>query len=113
MARWENEDVSGLNLPDAEQVTTEYHDKNGNMSTEKTGVVKLSSITQDGKESKKYYIKFFRGDFIDPHSVDYNVKTGIFVFKKVNKKTYDEYMRYLKTKNRLYFTRSRRLYMEN
>ena len=114
MARWENEDVSNLNLPDKEETEIEYYDKYGNTAQEKVAVVKVTHTKQGDKTiGKRYYVKFFRGELVDPHSIDYNKKTKMFTFKKVSEKTYNQYMKYLKTKNTLYFTRSRRLSREN
>lgn len=61
--------------------------------------------------SKEYYfIWFWRGDIHDPYGPDILRKSQQFIskFTKVNKETFDNYFRYLKTKNRLYLTRAKR-----
>jgi hypothetical protein len=110
MARWENEDVSDLDLPDPTQVKKTYFDKNGKITTDD----KLTfAIAVDVDEKDSYYIKYSRGEIVDPHHVDYNFKNKNYtVFKKVCKEAFDMYHKFLQTKNRLYFTRARRYLME-
>lgn len=110
MARWENEDVSGLNLPDPQEVEKTYFDKSGN-NCEKSSAYAMQYVSEN---SIFFYIRFSRGELIDPHSIDSNTKLKNNPdFKKVKKTCFENYIKYLKTKNRLYFTRSRRLAMEN
>ena len=113
MARWENEDVSGLNLPDENKTNVEYYDKFGKLSTEDIAYAKYVS-TWSGLENlgERWYIKFYRGEIVDPHMIDSNAKNKtIQKFKKVSKQAFNAYLTYLKTKNRLHFTHSRRLAM--
>lgn len=110
MARWENEDVSGLNLPEPQKVEKIYFDKSGSSCDEKSAYA-MECVSES---SSFFYIRFSRGELIDPHSIDSNTKLKNNPdFKKVKKPCFDNYIKYLKTKNRLYFTRSRRLAMEN
>ena len=113
MARWENEDVSGLNLPERTQTLIHYYGKGGTLCEEKLSFAKTVVTQSNGLESVKHYVRFTRGELVDPHSVDYNLKTQLATFKKVNEKSFNQYIKYLETKNRLYFTRSRRLSQEN
>lgn len=113
MARWENEDISGLNLPDENKTIVEYYDKNGKVSIEEVAYAKYIS-TWSGLENigERWYIKFSRGELIDPHNIDSNTKNkNIQKFKKVSKQAFNAYLTYLKTRNRLHFTKSRRLAM--
>jgi len=110
MARWENEDLTGLNLPDPETVSRVYLDKNGNETEDEN--IAFAKISQSG-EKNNYYIKYNRGEIIDPHHTDSNGrKNSNATFRKVNKKTFDTYNKFLKTKNLLYFTMARRMVME-
>lgn len=111
MARWENEDVSGLNLPDPVNIASVYLDKNGKETdTEQFAVAKVT--TADDK--KTYYIRYGRGEIIDPHHIDINFQRNdsYYKFKKVDQKAFDTYIKFLMTKNRLYFTMTRRIVME-
>ena len=111
MARWENENVSGLNLPDETKTSTEYYNRHGKTCSEKASVTKIVTTTTD-KTSIRYYIKFSRGEFIDPHAIDQNYSSSTSVFKRVKEDVYFMYVKYIESKNRLYFTRARRKYME-
>ena len=110
MARWENEDLNGLNVPDPPERSIKYIDKNGSECKENVAVAK--TINEDDK--KAYYILYGRGEIVEPHQIDTNFaknKTA-YSFKKVTEQAFAAYNKYLKTKNRLYFTNARRLVME-
>lgn len=115
MARWENEDVSGLNIPEPVKSKVEYLNKEArDCKDERHAYIKKISTTMPDKSIfVKHYIRFYRGELVDPHATDSNLKSKTPEFKKVSEDCYNFYLRYLSTKNRLYFTRSRRLYMEN
>lgn len=111
MSRWENEDVSGLNLPDPDTIVYTFLDKNGKeIENEQQAVAKIASLNT----KNTYYIKYGRGEIIDPHHVDTNVYKNdkYYVFKKVTETAFASYKKFLTTKNRLYFTTARRLIME-
>ena len=111
MARWENEDVSHLNLPDPDFETFTFYGLHGLVVHDNN---KALAMNVETSKSNKYYIKFTRGELVDPYTVDNNFRSNKnLTFKKVSEKSFSEYLRYLKTKNRLYFTKSRRLAMEN
>jgi len=109
MARWENEDISGLNLPDPEITNFTFYGANACILRDKEKALAIKSHTGN---STRYYIRFSRGELFDPYTVDSNRKLDI-KFKKVSQKSFEEYIKYLESKNRLYFTKSRRLAMEN
>ena len=67
MARWENEDVSGLNIPDPVKVETTFLDLNGKETTADQAIAK-STKASDG--SQKYFIKYGRNELLDPHQID-------------------------------------------
>ena len=115
MARWENEDISDLNIPDAPSVEEIFIDTNGKESSEEKGVAK-SVKSSDG--SSQYYIKYGRSELLDPHQADSSYASTrrhahMYKFKKVSEKTFEVYKKYLTSKNRIYFTRARRFLMEN
>ena len=110
MARWENEDVSDLNLPDPEHVSRVYLGKSGESVEEKNAFAYTASTAS----YKSYHILYDRGEIINPYNDRFTKSSSVSrKFKKVSKECFDFYMKYLKTKNNLYFTRSRRLAMEN
>lgn len=115
MARWEDEDVSGLNIPDPFVSVVKLIGKQGkDCNDERSAYIKTISTTMPDKSVfVKHYVRFYRGELVDPHATDSNLKSKIPEFKKVSEDCYKFYLKYLNTKNRLYFTRSRRLYMEN
>jgi hypothetical protein len=115
MARWENEDVSELGIPEPITSNVEYFNKTGEKCEDMrySFAKTISTTTSSSDVLVKYYIRFNRGELVDPHSTDYNIKSKTPEFKKVSEDCYKLYKKYLATKNRLYFTRSRRLFMEN
>ena len=114
MARWENEDLSELDVPDSVKMIIEFYDKVGmGCENDKVAFAKRVTTEAEDRTSIRYYVRFSRGELVDPHAIDYNLKTQLSDFKKVNEKSFNQYVKYLETKNRLYFTRSRRLSQEN
>jgi len=95
------------------------YDENGKILTEKNSqncVAKMTFDKDRGENTAFYFIKMHRGQLLDPHSNDKNIsqiKRRAFIERRVNAKCFDNYVKYLQTKNRTYFTRSRRLSMEN
>tara|TARA_R100000008_G_scaffold33121_1_gene18698 strand:+ start:1685 stop:2032 length:348 start_codon:yes stop_codon:yes gene_type:complete len=115
MARWENEDVSDLNLPDPEKIETTFIGLHGEETTEDKAMAKR---VESSNGSVRFYVKYGRNELLDPHNADSSFavarrRTHLYKFKKVSKDTFDNYTTYLKNKNRLYFTKARRLVMEN
>lgn len=115
MARWENEDVSDMNIPDPPTVTEVFIDLNGDESLEKNAVAKSIKSSDN---SLRYYIKYGRNELLDPHQADSSYASSrrrehMYKFKKVSEKTFEMYEKYLKSKNRIYFTKARRFLMEN
>ena len=51
MARYENENTSGLLLPAQDEVITQYIDKTGNLGQEHSAVAKITRVTD--KENQK------------------------------------------------------------
>jgi len=82
----------------------------GNVVDETMALAKVIMINNN----EYYLIWFWRGDLYDPYGPDILRRSQQFIskFKKVNKETFDNYFRYLKTKNRLYLTRAKRSSME-
>ena len=114
MARWENEDVSGLNVPEPERLETDFIDLNGKCVAEANAVAKA---VKSSNGSTTYYIKYGRNELLDPHQTDSSYASSrrqshMYKFKKVSEKTFQSYAKYLESKNRLYFTKARRFLME-
>ena len=110
MARWENEDLSGLNIPEPAKVTETFYGKGADVAEPKVAFAKI--IAHGDRET--YYVKSGRGYLLDPYHVDrLTHNRSFFDFKKVNKNIFDLYMEYLKSTSRIFLTRARRLMMEN
>tara|TARA_Y100000296_G_C5179860_1_gene263080 strand:- start:9052 stop:9390 length:339 start_codon:yes stop_codon:yes gene_type:complete len=110
MSRWENEDVSNLNLPDPDIPQETFFGKDGTVTTNDKGLAKVVRLA----DKDTFYLKHGRGEILDPYSIDTFRHNGpSFKFKRVSQASFDAYMRYLNTHNRLYFTQARRLIMEN
>ena len=110
MARWEDEDLTGLNIPDPDDFNESLFDKTGKETkNEQIAFAKTSTVN----DNKTHYLKYGRGEIVDPHQIDANSRNShLYSFKRVNEQAFEQYMTYLKTKNRLYFTRARRILME-
>jgi hypothetical protein len=109
MAKWEDEDVSNLNLPDPQYTERKFYGAKGVETEEKNA---LASLVETGK-SQSYYVLYDRAEVVDA----YNDRLTRSIsqtrnLRKVSKKCFDLYMKYLKTKNTLYLTRARRTMME-
>ena len=114
MARWENEDVAGMNIPDPEKIETKFVDLNGKDASEERAVAKR---VESSSGSTAFYIKYGRNELLDPHQADSSYASArrqshMYKFKKVSQKTFESYTKYLESKNRLYFTKARRFLME-
>ena len=116
MSRGENADLSGINLPEPDSLEIMFLGLRGNNTEEETAFAKCATTTtvRDGPSSQ-WFIRMGRGEIIDPYEIDFGVtkkKLSSLKFKKVSKEAFDNYKKYLECKNRLYFTRARRLVME-
>lgn len=87
-----------------------FFDKNAKPTdNEKTGFAKeVVCVLGDDMISRQYFVLFDRGQIIDPFGIDSNKSTKNTKYKKVSEDTFNNYLRYLKTKNSIYFTRARR-----
>ena len=109
MARWENEDVSDLNLPDPQKIDKVYFGKSASNVNKKEAFAYMATVDN----SYSYYILYDRAEIIDAYNDRFTrSSSSTRRFKKVSKECFDFYMKYLNTKNILYFTRARRLVME-
>lgn len=111
--------MNEFNNAEEKEMVRNFYDINGKNLVEKEQENYVAKMTFDkarGEKTAFYFIKTYRGQLLDPHANDKNIsqmKRRNFVEKKVNAKCFDNYVKYLQTKNRTYFTRSRRLSMEN
>jgi len=115
MARWENEDVSGLGIPDPTHIEIKFIGLQGKETTEDQAIAK-SVVSSDG--SKRFYVKCGRNELLDPYQIDSSCagirrQANLYKFKKVPKEAFENYKKYLETKNRIFFTKARRFLMEN
>ena len=112
MARWENEDLSGLNIPDPAQIETKFIGLEGKETTEEEA---KSVTSSDG--AKRFYVKCGRGELLDPYQIDSSYassrrRTHLYKFTKVPEEAFENYIKYLENKNRIFFTKARRFLME-
>jgi len=83
-----------------------YYDKDGNAIEDVStscAYIEKSGSAENYKE--KYYLKTIRGNIYDPQGIDSRKANAINTkFSKVSEKTFDHYIKYLKTKQRNHFT---------
>jgi len=111
MARNENENLSGITLPELDEVSTQYIDKSGNLGQEQSAVAKITKVhnKEEDKVTINYYIKHGRGMLFDPYGMDANkINAYNFQFKKVNQNIYSQYVQYLKTRRSMFLTYAQR-----
>jgi len=111
MARYENESLSGLTLPETDEVNTQYIDKSGNLAQENNAVAKITKIhnKEEDKLNINYYIKHGRGMLFDPYGMDANkINSYNFQFKKVDHSIYSQYVQYLKTRRVIFLNYAQR-----
>jgi len=109
MSRWENENTANLNLPEPLKFDILYFDIEANHTSAQTkSVAKIQMV--DNKEN--YYVRFGRGEIVDPHGIDKN-RIYNFEFKKVSKLIFNNYIEYLKTRREVFLIRARRDFKEN
>lgn len=108
--RLDNADISELNIPEVPFRYETFYGKGGNIVDENSSLVK---VFVQGKW-EKYFVWFWRGELFDPYGTDILRKSQqeSAKFKVVKKEVFELYMKYLKSKNRIFFTRARRLNME-
>lgn len=111
MARHENENLSGLVIPETDQLTTQYIDKSGEPGEEYGSVAKITELhnKENDRVVTNYYIKHGRGMLFDPYGMDANkVNAYNFQFKKVDQSIYSQYIQYLKTRRSMFLTYAQR-----
>ena len=113
MSRGEKEDVSNLSLPNPLTPEITFYDSSG-QTTDQNGAIAKTVVTplSESNVSLQQFILYARGEILDPHGVDFCGNRGFYKFKKVPKDAFDNYIKYLKSKNTMYFTRARRLITE-
>lgn len=112
MSRWENVDVSSLDLPDLPEREEVFLDVDGNPSEVHTAFAKKVSTTSEDKTENRFYVRFGRGTIVNPNLMGKRINDKLYTFRKVSKKTFDLYRKYLLTKNLLFFTYARRSLMD-
>lgn len=108
--RMDDADLSGLDIPERPYKSESFYGKGANQVDESSALAKILIIGQ----WEKFFIWFWRGELFDPYGSDILRKTQqeSAKFKPISKDVFDNYMKYLKTKNRIYYTQARRLAME-
>jgi hypothetical protein len=103
-------DLSDLELPERPYKSETFYGKNGIIVDEQAALIKVLIV---GKW-EKFFIWFWRGELFDPYGPDILRKSQqtSAKFKPVPKEVFELYLKYLKSKNRIFFTRARRLAME-
>lgn len=108
--RGDNENIDFLDIPDRPYRSETFFGKGGNAVDEAQSFCKIIVV---GKW-EKFFIWFWRDNPIDPYGA-INFKRDDLLhakLKQVPKESFKHYLRYLKTKNKLYYFRSNRLYLE-
>jgi len=107
--RLDDADISGLDIPEKPFRSETFYGKGGNLVDESSSYVK---VLTHGKW-EKYFIWFWMGELFDPYGpyILRKSQQESAKFKVVKVDVFELYMKYLKTKNRIYYTQARRLCM--
>jgi len=113
-----NEDLSELDLPSGGDIVINFFGEGGVSTDSKKAIAKSVECSYDHETvNTNYYIMVGRGEALDPYQADFGYTkqklSGMYKYRKVSKKCFTSYMKYLQTKNRTHFTTARRLLMEN
>jgi hypothetical protein len=113
--RHSEDEIESLNIPSPASSELTLFGAGGKKVSEDDRVyakIVVSFYNYDDR-SVHYFIKISNGEIIDPYGADSSISKGrlqsAFAFRKVGKKTFDSFIEYLKNKNRIHFTTSRRL----
>jgi|6_EtaG_2_1085325.scaffolds.fasta_scaffold34409_2 hypothetical protein len=109
MARWENEDVSGLNLPAPDTHDIYLYGINGEEVDRDPAALaqKIVQTSETFGDTVSYYIKGGI-NMLDPYGIDSNsFQRSNLTMMKVSENTFLLYYKYLRTKNKLYFIKAR------
>lgn len=109
--------LDNLNLPPMQNKVIRYIGKEGKDVSENTALAKTVTCNYGYEDlSVQFFVRVGRGELIDPYQVDYGITKGklssMYKYKKVSEKAFNTYVKFLQTKNRIYFTNARRLIME-
>ena len=85
-----------------------YYNRNGDIVDSEA---KAYAYTHNVESASNNYVRFYRGQFLDPNGID-DRKRPMASFKKTNENTFDSYLSYLKTKNSIYLTRANRSHID-
>ena len=108
MSRIENEKID-IDIPDPAEYTTVFFTAKGISQPKETNksFAKLRTNKQTGY--KVHYIKYGHGDIFDPWGMHANkVNSPSVRFRKVGKKTFDHYIKYLKTRRSAFLLKAKR-----
>lgn len=104
------EDELTLMGANTKQEEVKYLDKFGKQAEEYSSVAK-SIEHPDG--STTYHIKYRRGQLFDPYGIDELKANAIdTTYKKVNRHIYENYLKYLQTRQVIHFLTANREYMK-
>ena len=115
MNKIDEDSLRGMSLPPADKKVVNFYGTKGEPVHERERHFAKSVLTVYGHDqtSHHYYVRVGMGELIDPYGVNRTVSStqlnSIFNYRKVSQKTFDSYIKYLETQNRIHFTTARRL----
>lgn len=93
-----------------ETCETVYLNKTGKSCKEHEAVAK---IVKPSIGNASYYVKHRRGELFDPYGIDeLKAQSRDTLYKKVNKKIFDNYTKYLDTRRSIFLIESRRDFIQ-
>ena len=108
MSRYENEKID-IDVPDPPEYNTVFFTEKGVKQSTETKKSFAKIRTNISADYNVYYIKYGLGDIFDPWGMNSNkVNSPALSFKRVNKKVFDNYLQYLKTRRSSFLLRAKR-----
>tara|TARA_Y100000310_G_scaffold315845_1_gene366912 strand:+ start:3202 stop:3543 length:342 start_codon:yes stop_codon:yes gene_type:complete len=108
MSRNENEKID-IDIPDPAEYTTVFFTAKGVRQSKETNKSFAKIRTNANTNYRIYYIKYGNGDIFDPWGMHANkINSPSISFRKVGKKTFQHYLKYLETRRSAFLLKAKR-----
>ena len=108
MSRNENEKID-IDIPDPPRYNEVFYTEKGDKQGKETNKSFAKTRTNIDTNYDVFYIKYGIGDIFDPWGMQANkINSPAFSFRKVGKKTFSYYMKYLKTRRFTFYLQAQR-----
>ena len=108
MSRNENEKID-IDIPDPARYNTVFFTAKGVAQSKETNKSFAKVSTNLETNYSVHYVKYGAGDIFDPWGMhSHKINSPMFAFRKVEKKTFQHYLEYLKTRRSAFLLKAKR-----